>query len=93
MLQFNARISLGIISSRFGLYIADLSVHQIFQEELEEQQRGTVSGVQTGLCSLMDLLKFGLVIALPHPNEFGFLIILSFLVNIKVFHAYNNRLI
>jgi len=69
----------GIISSRFGLYIADLSVHQIFQEELEEQQRGTVSGVQTGLCSLMDLLKFGLVIALPHPNEFGFLIILSFL--------------
>ena len=74
-------LHLGIISSRFGLYIADLSVHQIFQEELAEQERGTVSGVQTGICSLVDLLKFGLVIALPHPDEFGFLITLSFLVN------------
>ena len=30
---------IGIISSRAGLYIADLSVHQIFQQELEESQR------------------------------------------------------
>ena len=29
----------GIISSRAGLYIADLTVHQIFQQELEESQR------------------------------------------------------
>ena len=30
---------IGIISSRAGLYIADLTVHQIFQQELEESQR------------------------------------------------------
>ena len=42
--------------------------------------RGIVSGVQTGLQSLMDLVKFGLVIALPHPDKFGLLIILSFMV-------------
>ena len=39
-----------------------------------------MSGVQTGLQSFMDLVKFGLVIALPHPDKFGFLIILSFMV-------------
>ena len=33
----------GIISSRFGLWIADLSVHQIFQEEIREEQRGEQS--------------------------------------------------
>ena len=42
--------------------------------------RGIVSGVQTGLQSFMDLVKFGLVIALPHPDKFGILIILSFMV-------------
>ena len=30
----------GIISSRFGVWLADLSVHQIFQEEVEEKVRG-----------------------------------------------------
>ena len=39
-----------------------------------------MSGVQTGLQSFMDLVKFGLVIALPHPDKFGLLIILSFMV-------------
>ena len=46
--------------------------------------RGIVSGVQTGLQSLMDLVKFGLVIALPHPDKFGLLIILSFMVILSV---------
>ena len=39
----------GIISSRSGLWIADLSVHQVFQQEIQEHLRGTVSGVQSGL--------------------------------------------
>ena len=85
----------GIISSRFGLWIADLSVHQIFQEEIREEQRGelrvfkesltglslgAVCGVQAGLQSLMDLIKFILVFFIPHQNTFGILIILSYLV-------------
>ena len=74
----------GIISSRLGLWVADLSVHQIFQQLLEERNRGTISGVQTGLESFMNLVKFGLVIAFPNPDKFGFLIILSFLVKIRM---------
>ena len=70
----------GIILSRMGLWVADLSVHQIFQQRLEDHNRGAISGVQTGLQSFMDLVKFVLVIVLPHPDKFGFLIILSFLV-------------
>ena len=41
---------------------------------------GSVCGVQTGLQSLMDLIKYLLVVLLPKQNTFGFLIILSFLV-------------
>ena len=60
--------------------MADLTVHQIFQEELQEEQRGAVCGVQAGLQSLMDLIKFLLVFFLPHQNTFGILIVLSYLV-------------
>ena len=42
---------------------------------------GSLSGVQNGLQSAMDLLKFILVISLPGANTFGILIILSFLVS------------
>ena len=60
--------------------MADLTVHQIFQERIEEDQRGAVCGVQAGLQSLMDLIKFLLVFFIPHQNTFGILIILSYLV-------------
>ena len=75
-------MSAGIISSRFGLWLADLTVHQIFQEEIEEEERGAVCGVQAGLQSLMDLIKFVLVFFIPHQNTFGILIILSYLVTV-----------
>jgi len=42
---------------------------------------GSLSGVQNGLQSAMDLLKFILVISLPGANTFGILIILSYLVS------------
>lgn len=68
----------GIITARLGLWVADLSVQQIFQEEVEQEIRGSICGVQNGLQSAMDLLKFVLVITLPNANTFGILIILSF---------------
>ena len=43
---------------------------------------GSLCGVQSGLQSAMDLLKFGLVVALPEPRMFGVLVILSFLVGL-----------
>lgn len=69
----------GIISARLGLWVADLSVQQVFQEAVEDGNRGTICGVQNGLQSAMDLLKFVLVVSLPNSNTFGILIILSFL--------------
>ena len=42
---------------------------------------GSICGVQNGLQSAMDLLKFVLVITLPNANTFGILIILSFTVS------------
>jgi len=68
----------GIISFRLGLWVADLSVQQILQERVAAHCRGSLSGVQSSLQSALDLVKFCLVVALPHPRFFGILIILSF---------------
>jgi len=62
-----------------GLWIADLSVTQIFQEEIQESQRGILNGVQDSLNKLMNLVKFALVILLPSPETFGYLIFVSWL--------------
>ncbi|XP_076349318.1 ferroportin-like [Tachypleus tridentatus] len=69
----------GIISARFGLWIADLTVNQIFQELVEETELGVVNGVQYSTNMTMDLLKFFLVIAIPWMETFGILVILSFI--------------
>jgi len=68
----------GIISFRLGLWVADLSVQQILQERVVAHCRGSLSGVQSSLQSALDLVKFCLVVALPHPRFFGILILLSF---------------
>jgi len=76
--QFHVVVLLfGIVVARFGLWIADLSVTQIFQEEVEESQRGIINGVQDSLNKFMDLIKFVLVILLPSPETFGYLIFIS----------------
>lgn len=70
----------GIIGARFGLWLVDLSVNQILQEEVEESNRGAINGVQHALNMFMDLIKYGLVILLPSPETFGFLSLVSFTV-------------
>jgi len=69
----------GIILARFGLWLTDLSVTQILQENVEKEQRGVIGGVQTALNSLMDLIKFFFVLLLPAPHTIGILIHLSYL--------------
>jgi len=69
----------GIISSRVGLWMADLVVTQLMQESIIETERGIVNGVQNSLNMLMDMLKFILVILLPRIEIFGIHIILSFI--------------
>ena len=58
--------------------MADLTISQIFLETIVESERGIVLGVQTSLNQLMDMLKFGLVVVLPQPEIFGFLIMISY---------------
>eukprot|EP00095_Tigriopus_kingsejongensis_P004583 snap_masked-scaffold715_size107919-processed-gene-0.5 protein:Tk04583 transcript:snap_masked-scaffold715_size107919-processed-gene-0.5-mRNA-1 annotation:"putative ferroportin" len=69
---------MGIIAARFGLWIADLTITQIIQERVEEQNRGTFNGVQDALNNSLDLIKCVLVILLPKPEQFGILVLLSY---------------
>jgi len=62
-----------------GLWIADLTITQLFLETVIESERGIVFGVQTALNQLMDMLKFALVIGMPEPELFGILVILSYI--------------
>ncbi|XP_060597405.1 solute carrier family 40 member 1-like [Ruditapes philippinarum] len=68
----------GIIGARCGLWMADLTITQLFLEHVKETERGIVNGVQTSLNKLMDMLKFIMVIAAPDPHVFGILILVSF---------------
>ena len=68
----------GIILARFGLWITDLTVTQVIQERVEEEQRGAFNGVQDSLNMTLDVVKSLLVIALPNTHQFGILILLSF---------------
>jgi len=68
----------GIILARFGLWMSDLSITQILQENVEANKRGVIGGVQNSLNSTFDLLKFGLVLLMPNQHMFGILIIISF---------------
>ena len=61
-----------------GLWTFDLAVSQLLLERVNSGQRGVVNGVQSSLNMIMDMLKFVLVIAIPKPEHFGLLIILSF---------------
>lgn len=61
-----------------GLWLADLTITQLFLETILEKERGIVLGVQTSLNQLMDMLKFAMVIVAPQPELFGILVLISF---------------
>ena len=69
----------GIISARFGLWISDLSITQIMQENVEESKRGVIGGVQNSFNSFFNMIKFCLVLLMPTENMFGILVVLSFI--------------
>nr|CAH0102249.1 unnamed protein product [Daphnia galeata] len=67
----------GIILARFGLWVTDLSVNQVLQQ-VDDQIRGTINGVQSSMNMIFDTAKFLLVIACPWPQTFGILVCISF---------------
>ena len=52
---------------------------KVQQEQVEEERRGVIGGVQSALQQLFDMTKFLLVIFMPNPHMFGILILLSFI--------------
>ena len=69
----------GVVSARFGLWLFDLSVVQIVQENVIESERGVVNGIMSSMNFFNDMLHFLLVSIFPLPNQFGYLTILSFI--------------
>lgn len=67
----------GIVTSRMGLWLSDLTISQLFQETVPEQERGIVAGMQSSFNSILSLLMYFLVIALPKPEHFGLLALMS----------------
>ena len=74
-----ALIVTGVVSARFGLWLFDLSVVQIVQENVIESERGIVNGIMSSMNFFNDMLHFLLVTIFPNPSQFGYLTILSFL--------------
>jgi len=68
----------GVVASRFGLWLSDIAVTQIQQQEVEEESRGKIGGVQGSLNSTLALLQYVLVLFLPTGAKFGYLIFASF---------------
>merc|ERR1719204_1134756 len=52
----------GVVVSRFGLWLSDIAVTQIQQQNVEEEIRGQIGGVQGSLNSTLDLLQYVLVL-------------------------------
>ena len=67
----------GVILSRSGLWITDLTITQLQQENVVENERGIVGGVQYSFNCILDLIHFIVTIGLPKQEQFGILILIS----------------
>lgn len=57
--------------------MADLSITQIMQESIIEEERNTVFGTQNAFCQLFSVLKNVIVFMFPDHRTFGILVIMS----------------
>ncbi|XP_060079879.1 solute carrier family 40 member 1-like [Ylistrum balloti] len=69
---------MGIVGARFGVWLTDLAITQLFLEAVTETERGIVNGFQSSLNKLMDMLKFIMIIFIPDPSMFGYPAVVSF---------------
>ena len=67
----------GLVPSRFGLWMFDLALMQIYQETVSANDRGIVGGVQWVLNYNFDMLRFVLVTGLSKPSQFPYLMLIS----------------
>ena len=64
-----------IISSRIGLWVFDISVTQLQQQEIPETYRCRIGGVQEALNAFCSMISFGLGLLFTHPNPTDFIYI------------------
>jgi iron-regulated transporter 1 len=67
----------GVICCRTGIWLFDLSVQQLLQESVKEEERGVVNGVMKSMMCFNDMLNYVLVIAAPRPEDFQILTVIS----------------
>ncbi|KAI4302669.1 hypothetical protein MLD38_038389 [Melastoma candidum] len=67
----------GVAASRLGLWMFDLAVIQLMQDEVPESDRMIV-GVQNALQSFLDVMGYVMGIIVSNPEDFWKLILLSF---------------
>lgn len=60
----------GLCFSRIGLWVFDIAVTQIQQQEIPDKYRGSVGGTQQSLNALFTLFSFGIGILFPDPEDF-----------------------
>lgn len=68
----------GVATSRFGLWMFDLSVIQQMQDVVPESDRCIVGGVQNSLQSTLDLMAYVMGIIISSPQDFWKLNLMSF---------------
>jgi len=68
----------GVVVSRAGLWLFDLSVSQIFQETVEPADRGAVGAALEARHAFAQGLSYLCAVALPRPDQFGVHIVASF---------------
>eukprot|EP00035_Acanthoeca_spectabilis_P025979 m.460755 g.460755 ORF g.460755 m.460755 type:complete len:659 (-) comp22129_c0_seq1:23-1999(-) len=68
----------GVITSRLGLWMFDLAVSQMLQERVPIAILATVNGTQSSMQELLDLLGYVLGLVLNRPDQFFYLVYISF---------------
>jgi len=69
---------LGVVTSRLGLWMFDLAVSQMLQERVPLTILATVNGTQSSMQELLELLGYVLGLALNRPDQFFYLVYISF---------------
>lgn len=68
----------GVAASRLGLWMFDLAVMQLMQDNVSDSDRCVVGGVQNSLQSMFDFLTYIMGIIISDPKDFSMLIVISF---------------
>ena len=65
----------GVCLSRVGLWVFDIAVTQMQQQEIPQHSRGLVGGVQQSLNAFFNFLSFTLGLVYPDPKDFAYFVL------------------